>query len=1043
MKAKYLIIAILIVLLALTVRSMMKIEENIRSEKIKLVEVTDKSKPLFNPLPAEEIAGISQKSTYSFKADRDYFEVLKSDNQWEKIFFKGVNIGTAVPGKFPTEFSLSFEQYLEWFRLIGEMNANVIRVYTVLPPEFYRALAVHNQRYFSKKLYLFQGVWTELPAEGNFYNVEFVRNFQEEIIKVINLIHGKAVVAEKPGHASGVYQTDISQYVAGILLGREWEPDAVEKTNRLMKKTEFRGNFINVHQGNAMEVWLGEMMDFAIQYETQTFQTQRPVSFVNWLPLDPMFHSSEYIEAEYVREYDNDLKSLDFTHFHKTTNYLAGFFASYHVYPYYPDFICNEAKYSHPIKPDGKKDNFYFYLLDLKEHCKGIPLLISEYGLPSSRGNSHYTPLGFDQGGHSEMEQAVLSEVLTRDIYNTRCAGAVYFEWIDEWFKRNWLVMDFEEPAENRRLWHNLENPEQNYGIVACESIKKTIDANGKDWTELKTGKDIQVNFSADPAYFYILAQLPDFDFKKHNLYIAFDTYDKLKGEHKLRFLEDENEHGIEFLAEFQNTGNAELFVDDYYTVFTDRGEQIVPPYHSVNNNNGKFVSQWLLANRKRESVTGEKFPEIKHNRGKLTYGISSSPASSNADWYWDNSKKILELRFTWQMLNVTDPSIHAVLDNNPKTREMDYSITDGFHIQFFITDKNDQLVKKIPESGTYFYTWDSWIDPPYKMRLKPVYYSLKKEFARLKKVPQNTDSEPTDENFTLLPYPGDYQGAISLVFNVTEKSIREIVLPSLLTYDIQASFIISELPQSNEKNPLFNINRALAASIDSAGGDFIFKLPENQSENFVQALKTKMIAVDEWTGKKCTSVLLPDNFPFKSKPTDFQDIQIAMSQTDAYYRSHQNGFRLFKQTSDYQLIDSLLNAEKGWYNFYIDKIVKNPEMVRNQRTVTEEQLHRLIRLFRNNKYWITTPEKLLVYQNCYRQCTIKTKNFNNLIFVNCVVPDNAPDKYLPLAVKYRSKAKIIKVSGSASDGIYNLHSGEAMLFCFPGKEVTIEIMEP
>ncbi len=54
-------------------------------------------------------------------------------------------------------------------------------------------------------------------------------------------------------------------------------------------------------------------------------------------------------------------------------------------------------------------DNYYCYLKDLKEHNKGMPLIIAEYGLPSSRGNSHYTPLGFNQGGHSEEAQASLS----------------------------------------------------------------------------------------------------------------------------------------------------------------------------------------------------------------------------------------------------------------------------------------------------------------------------------------------------------------------------------------------------------------------------------------------------------------------------------------------------------------------------------------------------------------------------------------------------------------------------------------------------------
>ncbi len=71
---------------------------------------------------------------------------------------------------------------------------------------------------------------------------------------------------------------------------------------------------------------------------------------------------------------------------------------------------------------------------------------------------------------------------LTKDIYDTKCGGAIYFEWIDEWFKHNWLVMDFEQPYDNRKLWHNMENPEQNFGIYAYESRSKTIDGKINDW---------------------------------------------------------------------------------------------------------------------------------------------------------------------------------------------------------------------------------------------------------------------------------------------------------------------------------------------------------------------------------------------------------------------------------------------------------------------------------------------------------------------------------------------------------------------------------
>jgi len=150
-----------------------------------------------------------------------------------------------------------------------------------------------------------------------------------------------------------------------------------------------------------MEVWLAKMMDFTVRYETQNYQNQHPISFVNWLPLDPMYHNSEFIENKKVREYDNDLKAIDFTRFHATNLFKSGIYAAYHAYPYYPDFIYLNKRYDKVLNKEGKKDTYFAYLQDLKNHTKGMPLIIAEYGLPSSRGNSHFNPDGYNQGGHS------------------------------------------------------------------------------------------------------------------------------------------------------------------------------------------------------------------------------------------------------------------------------------------------------------------------------------------------------------------------------------------------------------------------------------------------------------------------------------------------------------------------------------------------------------------------------------------------------------------------------------------------------------------
>ncbi len=74
---------------------------------------------------------------YIAKLDEKDFYLYKYGN-WHKEFIKGVNMGAAKPGFFPGELGITKEDYLRWFHYIGDMNANSIRVYTILSLNFMR-----------------------------------------------------------------------------------------------------------------------------------------------------------------------------------------------------------------------------------------------------------------------------------------------------------------------------------------------------------------------------------------------------------------------------------------------------------------------------------------------------------------------------------------------------------------------------------------------------------------------------------------------------------------------------------------------------------------------------------------------------------------------------------------------------------------------------------------------------------------------------------------------------------------------------------------
>jgi len=1056
MKSKFLIILILITALIFTIYKMMKYEESIREEHIITNYVVDESKPLIEKPDIEELRQMADIVNYNFQTGDVYFrEFTKSydDNSgsWEDILLKGVNLGVAVPGKFPAEFSLSFSQYLEWINLIGEMNANVIRVYTILPPDFYKALSFYNLNNKNKPVYVMQGVWAKVPDDEDYYNADFMRDFQKEIIDIIDVIHGNAVLKEKRGKASGIYSIDVSEYIVAFLLGREWEPKSVFHTIRKNDVNHYEGNFVTIPDGNAMEVWLAKMLDFTAMYETQTYAWQHPLSFVNWLPLDPMYHPTEYIENKKVREYDNDLVNVDFENFHTTELFKSGIYAAYHVYPYYPDFIYLQDNYKNARDKEGIMDNFFGYIEDLKQHTKGMPLVIAEYGLPTSRGISHFTPSGFNQGGHSEAQQAERSLILTEDIFETDCAGAIYFAWVDEWFKHNWLVIDFEKPYEDRKLWHNMENPEQNFGIMALEDKQKTIDGSLKDWKQFSTDNQAKMAAFSDATYFYIAAQLPDFNFKENNLNIAIDTYDKEKGDHKLPFSDKLFENGFEYLCEFKSKDSAKVLVDNPYSVFTDIYNDNIPVYASQKNEDAIFIDQLMLVNRGRETLLGDKSDSILNNRSPLVFGNSDKPEFSNADWNWSDTAKSFELRLDWHLINVSDPAKKMVLDDKADTRSIEVSKTEGFNIYLFVTDKDDNLLSQFPDDEAFYYTWDDWSKPVYTSRLKPVYDTLQEYFATLKpKIYIIVDNKLTKESFEITDFFMDKEAAVSLSFDNAGYSQYEYALPLLAKYGLNATF--SVMP---------DLQGEISNTIDIDEGTKIKRMGFKHYREIINygnelALQTKSKSLNSndvlITGlNRRANVLHAHKVDSKLKkiPQSLLFIRntICSSKSQLLYKNVP--YKVFNTDVSLSELDSTLKVNKSQWNiFAYHHIFKDSMEIKNINNeilekyfISYDDFRKQIRLIRNSDYWIANESSVFKYLTEKEHSKIEVNKYNNLVFLKI---KNNLDPFVfnqALTIRYKTNAKIIRVSGSAADGIYTNRTGSILLNIYPNKEVSIEII--
>lgn len=123
-------------------------------------------------------------------------------------------------------------------------------------------------------------------------------------------------------------------------------------------------------------------------------------------------------------------------HIKAQSSFKPGVFASYHVYPYYPDFLNYQRSYTAFRDESGKINTYRAYLRDLFKHHT-MPVLVAEFGVPAARGMAH-TNLhsGFNQGRHDETEQGQMIAAMLRNLTPGIYCGAIVFTWQDEWFKR-------------------------------------------------------------------------------------------------------------------------------------------------------------------------------------------------------------------------------------------------------------------------------------------------------------------------------------------------------------------------------------------------------------------------------------------------------------------------------------------------------------------------------------------------------------------------------------------------------------------------------
>ena len=683
-----------------------------------------------------------------FRVGTDGFERL-TEGGYEPFLVQGVNIGMAKPGTFPGQAAITRAEYDRWLAAIGDI-ANVVRTYTIHPPAFYRALSAYNED-ASDPLLLLQGTWVptlDLIEAGDARSVS--ASVDRELRRTVDVLHGATELPERRGYASGTYDADVSDATLGLLFGIEWPPEVVAATNEADEIGAADGQYLTAEDGSPFERWLATRLDRAVGYEAGTYGTTRPAAFVNWVTTDPLEHPYE----PFV---DEDRVSVDPDALAATDAFDAGTFAAYHAYPYYPDLLNETPEYVEYVDHRGEKNSYAGYLNDIVD-ATAHPLLVAEFGVPSSRGIAHKHVHGRDQGRHTEQRQGEIVAAMYEDIRRAGTAGGVAFAWQNEWFKRTWNL-DARSVPGRRPFWSNVETPEQRFGLLAFDpadgvaldgsadgwagSTEVSATGTGTDGVRRLDGLSVTHDFEGLTVRLSFESTGESLDWAATNALVTIG----LTGRTTALPQGVAATAPADFVVHLAGPDRSRLLVESSYDAFAREFGTIAGlDTDAYRTGQAGFVPvREPISLGYTVPATDERVPFDAVETGQLRFGNGNPTADaydSLTDVYAAPDGSVVEFRLPWVLLNVADPStkqrIRTDWADGLDVTDFD-SLAVGAGTYAPDTDgiarersEATNLARTAPgmDGGTLrtvAYGWDPWNDTDYEERLKESYHVLRR----------------------------------------------------------------------------------------------------------------------------------------------------------------------------------------------------------------------------------------------------------------------------------------------------------------------------
>lgn len=713
----------------------------------------------------------SDKPVTTFmKTDTDTI-YMERDGEYLPFEIRGVDLGVGIPGEWATDFAIDQETYLRWFDMIQELGANTIRVYTILHDDFYNAFYTYNtqqEQAGKEPLWLLHGLWVDDYSHNShkdMYDEGLLPEMIEDGKTIIDILHGKKFLLGRDGDGSGYYRHNVSQWVLGYILGVEWEASLITYTNQThYDQTSYQGQYMTTTEdASPFEAALARLGDELIAYESNRYHQQRLVAFSNWPTTDPFRYS--LVTTTY--RFKNAVINVE--HVQPTENFISGYFASYHIYPYFPDYLQTEheaqaytkdelelifgknqivainhrlsllnAPSVHEYLTDedyydkrGRRNTYYAYLKAIN-NFHNIPVVISEYGGTTGRGRAQIdVNTGRSQGFITEKEHGQYLIDCYQDIMDAGSAGSCLFSWHDEWFKRTWNTLHAVDLLNNP-YWSDYQTNEQFYGLLTfdpgTEQSVCYVDGDTSEWTDNKViwrGQGLELSMKYDEKFLYFYAA--GFDPSDNVLYIPLDTTPKT-GSTYCENYDISFSHPCDFVITINGTDHSRVVVQERYEVLKAiywESYYILDPFiDPPQSDSPRFVNinlamklGGIVPNLNENDTAAESY-----ETGKLRYG-NANPSDpefdSLADFcFTDNG---IEIRIPWQLLNFSNPSEMMIHDDYYKHYGIENLHIDEIFVGAAVAGNTEGRIHmaSFPLEG-----WGKHVT--YHERLKESYYILK-----------------------------------------------------------------------------------------------------------------------------------------------------------------------------------------------------------------------------------------------------------------------------------------------------------------------------